>query len=658
MATVLSVYQEALRFLGEARLATVSDDVESRYVLDDAWDEAIIFILRQAPWRFALEVDILTGTTGGYTAGFTYKFTKPSDWLRTHSIFVAVAGKEFPVDVREYDTQLYCNTEELSHRYVSDHVISPALFPEHFAKALAAYLAFATCEKITRDPNRAQQMYSLFQQYLAAAMQVDAVPESPWFVHQLDGSFLSSAHYVLAQGGWRFAMTSETISASGTPQVGFPRAFFKPADYHRLVSAFVLDSVDRECPVDMRESETRWSADTPSTTLSIRYISTDGLDATLWPEAFRRVVAAHLGIDSGDSPAQEEGKSGNIWPQYLVAALQLEAIPVSPWLPYQLDGSFISAARKMLQQGFWTFALKQTTPSAAGTPLAGYSNSYAIPASWLRTYSIFVLSGSKECPVDAREQESHWSANEAIKVRFISSEYLDATLWPDEFLTVVAAYLGIDQGDGSIERGKEPNAGPVWKQYLVRALENLALPPNPWLPYQLDGTFLPAVNYVLEQGLWRFAIVTDEREENGEPASPGYTYAFDKPPSWIRTVNIFQPNAIDHDDIDYRDEDGQFHTNYNPIVLRYLSKTLGQDATVWSDAFTDAVLAYLSWRRAVATPGTPGAVMQARSLAYLTLVENARGKDDMRDRPRVRQPSRLTAARGGWGGRYGREQGW
>ena len=36
MATKLSLFNDALRAIGDIRLATTSDDVEARYVLDDA----------------------------------------------------------------------------------------------------------------------------------------------------------------------------------------------------------------------------------------------------------------------------------------------------------------------------------------------------------------------------------------------------------------------------------------------------------------------------------------------------------------------------------------------------------------------------------------------------------------------------------------------
>ena len=355
MASVLSTYQEALRLLGEARLATATDDVESRYALDDAWDEAIVYVLRQAPWRFALKTESITGAASGLIPGYTYSFTKPSGWLRTHAIFVQSGAREYPLDLKEQEAKWFANTSPLVVRYVSDAYDDPSTWTEHFAKALAAYLAFSICDKVTGDPQRTGQMFELWQSVLGEAIAHDAIPESPW------------------------------------------------------------------------------------------------------------------------------------------------------------------------------------------------------------------------------------------------------------------------------------------------------------LPYQLDGSFIPSVRFVLEQGLWRFAVKTVELSANASTPSSGYAYAFDRPVDWLRTVRLYKANGGASRDLDYREEGGDFHANQTPIVLRYLSKTLGDNPINWSDAFETAVLAYLGWRRALGNPNSPGAVIEARRIAFDASLKNARIKDDMRERPKINTTGRFVRSR--WSGPSNSEQG-
>lgn len=675
MATELGVKNAALRHLGQPALATLTDDIESRYVLDGVWDDAIVFVLRQAPWRFALKTAAQTGATSSLIVGYTHSVARPADWLRTHSIYKLVGAKEYPIDFKEHALRWFTNGASFNARFVSTDYNTPSSWTEQFAKALSAYVAFLSCDKITGDPSRTAKTHDLFQEFLQGAIDSDTVQEDPWLEHQMDGSFLSAARSMLEKAFWNFALKTATPSTSGSAVAGFTNSYPKPADWLRTHAIYKL-SGSKEYPLDVREQGGFWST---NEAIKVRYISTDALDSTLWPEEFLRVVGSFLGIDFGDSgwplgsntvrvgaDSKLEAKSSRqlLWPNYFETAAASIAVPENPWLMHQLDGSFITAAQAMLSKAFWNFALKTFTPSSSGTAVPGFSTAYPKPADWLRTHAIFKLSGSKECPLDVREQGVSWSANEAIKVRYLTSTALDSTLWPEEFFRLVAAYLGINYGDEGSVQGKDGSAQSpmLWPDYLASAIKSIAVPENPWLTYQLDGSLLPAVNYLLEEGLWKFAIVTASLTPNVATPSAGYTYAFDKPAAWIRTVEVYYTQGIGipagHLNIDYRDEGNDFHANYTPIVLRYLSSTLGRDSTAWSDAFMATLLAYLPLKRLTDMPGTPGAVLQARQAAYERAFENARSKDDSRERPRVLQASRLTAARIGGSTSYRREQGW
>jgi len=670
LATQLQVYREAARFVGDHTIDSLSEDFPLRYALDEAWVGGPTFVLRQAAWRFALVTETLTGSAAAPTPGFTRTFSRPSTWLRTHSIFSLSGSRECPIDVREQNVSWISNSTTFTLRYVSDFYLDPTRWTEHFSKAVAAYMAFDVVDKISGDPARRSQMWELFQEFLRNAMEHDAVPEDPWLTHQFDGSFLASSKYILAQGTWGFAQKTATLTASGTAQAGLTRLYAKPADLHTLSAAFVLDTGNRQCPVDIREAPTTWSATTPSTSLVVRYVSTDGLDSTTWPEPFMRAVGAHLGINYGDFPvAQQDGQAkATIWPQYLAAALEAEATPISPWLDHQMDGSFVSASRNMLTQGFWNFALKTATPSTSGTAVTGFTTSFAKPADWMRTHSIFKATGSKEVPLDCREQGGFWSANETIRVRYISSDYLDSTTWPEEFMRVVAAYLGMDWGDGNARAVTSDGQGGqkqvLWPQYLQQALSNISLRPSSWLQFQLNGSFAHAVDKMLESGLWKFAIATTSLTSAGASTSPSYAYFFTKPTGWIRTVQVYEqlgtPSVFPTTDcdIDFRDEGGKIHANVTPIILRYLSSTLGRAPENWSDDFMEALLAYMTYQQAVADPQTSGAGLQAKLAAYKEAEKNARIKDEMRERPKMFTIGVLRRSRGGFGSGYRREQGW
>lgn len=655
----LGVYNLALTLLGDHRLVGLSDDVEARYALDSSWDRAVAFVFQAAYWRFALKTATLTHN-GALTAlpGYSSAFASPATYFRPHALFVLSGARECPIDVRQQGTQFHANVTPIYLRYVDNALIATeASWPETFAKAVAAYLAFDVSSRVSQDPQAPNAMFGIWQQYFGAAEAIEAVPADPWLDAQLSGDFLPASRYILEQGYWKFAVKSATIADSvGVTLENYTYGFSKPADWLKT-QAIYLESGTKELPLDVREHGARWSANVDE--INVRYLSNEGLTSTLWPDEFRAIVAAYLA--ARNPVTDEKGQTSTpAWVDMLQVAIVNNAMPESPWLQHQISGAFLPAARYILDQGFWRFALKTVTPSTGGTPVSGFSNAYAQPADWLKTQAVFKVSGARELPVDVREQVATWSANEAIKVRYLSSDGLDATDWPEAFTRVVAAYLGIDMGDGSGSQQTDQSGGKmlVWPRYLESALDALAIPESPWLDHQFSGRYLNVVMAALESGYWRFAVKTVEITANVSTPSSGYSYSFTRPTDWLRTFEVYQTASRDGNGIDFREENGQYHANYSPITVRYVSATLGVDAATWSPSFEDAVLAEMQLRRASESAGISGAALQALAMNAKTKMRDARSKDDSRERPRVNAPSRFVSGRfgGGWG-YNSREQG-
>lgn len=519
MATKISVYREAARLLGDARLATLTDDSTQRHAFDDAWASTVEFVLRQAYWNFALRTVVPDDSAVPPVIGYSEVFDLPCDWLRTHALFVprdgdgAEPGHEYPFDCRFQAEQIHTNVTPIYMRYITSDAADPELWPEHFSNAVAARLAYETAERITGNPARTDQMFQLWGEALSRAAPVDAVPVNPWLIHQLDGTFETSSRTILQAGNWRFALKSATLTADVAP-----------------------------------------------------------------------------------------------------------------------------------------------------APFPGFDDSYAKPADWVRTQALFLLGGTRELPIDAREHGSSWSANVDPTVRYVSSDYLDARTWPEDFRRVVIAHLGVDMGDdgGRVNEQGQPAQGPLmWPEYLKAALARDAVQEDPWLRFQFDGSLQEGTRFLLDQAHWRFAMKTAELTATADTPSIGYQYAFDKPDDHGRTFHLYRRFGTCWNDIDFRDEGGQFHANHDPIVLRYVS-TDGEAAVSWSDGFERTLLAYLEFEETKRTPGQSGAQVAAREAAFKESFKNARIKDDMTERPRWKEPSRLVQARSGGSGRFGmnREMGW
>lgn len=330
---------------------------------------------------------------------------------------------------------------------------------------------------------------------------------------------------------------------------------------------------------------------------------------------------------------------------------------------YALDVSWDRAVAFVFQAAFWRFALKTATLTHNGalTALPGYSSAFASPATYFRPHALFVLSGARECPIDVRQQGTQFHANVTpIYLRYVDNALIATVAsWPETFAKAVAAYLAFDVSSRISQDPQAPNAMfGIWQQYFGAAETIEAVSPDPWLDHQLSGRYLSVVRTMLEDGYWRFAVKTVELDENAGTPSSGYTYSFDRPADWLRTFEVYETAHRDGEGIDFRDEDEQYHANYTPITVRYLSTTLGTDGRNWTASFEDALIAQLEVRRAMTTEGTSGAALASLVGLADKKMKNARAQDDNRERPRVNAASRFVAGRYGYGfGFNSREQG-
>jgi hypothetical protein len=214
-ATRLSLYQDALRLFGDARLDLIVDDVEARYALDDAFEGAVDFCLRAAAWRFALKTQPLV-SGGSPLPGFTIAYSQPADWLRTHALFLSIVELERPVDIREQGIGFSSNDPDVQIRFVSSDYANPELpgnpWPEHFAKAVSAQLAFQVCDRLTNSAAAGVRMTQVYGSLMSEAILHDALPEDDWLRFQLSGAFEEGVRFVLKQSYWRFALKTATAA--------------------------------------------------------------------------------------------------------------------------------------------------------------------------------------------------------------------------------------------------------------------------------------------------------------------------------------------------------------------------------------------------------------------------------------------------------------
>lgn len=146
MTTRLALYNRALRYVGQPKIASLSETSESRRVMDDVWDEgAIDSCLEQGYWNFATrEVSLTYSPSITPANGYTYAFDIPSDWIRTFQISIDENFVTPLNDFQEVSSYWLCNFDTIYIRYISndaDYGNDLSRWPKSFERYFALYMA-------------------------------------------------------------------------------------------------------------------------------------------------------------------------------------------------------------------------------------------------------------------------------------------------------------------------------------------------------------------------------------------------------------------------------------------------------------------------------------------------------------------------------------
>jgi hypothetical protein len=186
--TQLSLYNRALRVLGETPLGALTDNRPARHLLDDSFtnDNAIETCLEQGLWNFAMrtvEASFDPDVTPDF--GLRFAFSKPEDWVRTAMLSVSPYFSEPLLQYVDEQGYWYCDHQVLYIKYVSKDAAFGSdltLWPESFSSFFAHYLALDICRSLTKSEEKVE---TVTKQYLATrseARSKDAMNEPPKFL--------------------------------------------------------------------------------------------------------------------------------------------------------------------------------------------------------------------------------------------------------------------------------------------------------------------------------------------------------------------------------------------------------------------------------------------------------------------------------------------
>lgn len=200
MATKLGLYNAALRHIGQRKLSALSEVQESRYVLDDVYDEALNYCLEQGAWNFAVrtqEIEHDTGITPEF--GYAYGFEKPTDWVRT----IGLSANDYmnPPLVQYLDEAGYwwADVDPLYVRFVSNDAsygLDLTKWPSTFTHFVELYLAYRICPTVANSQEMTDKIESRMKKARTDARSKDAIndpvafpPVGSWVSARRSGTF-------------------------------------------------------------------------------------------------------------------------------------------------------------------------------------------------------------------------------------------------------------------------------------------------------------------------------------------------------------------------------------------------------------------------------------------------------------------------------------
>lgn len=185
MTDRLSLYNGALRMLGERRLASLSENRQPRRDLDEAWaGGAVDYCLEAGQWKFAIRsaaIDYSPSVAPSTDLNFRYAFDKPADCKRLVGVYSDGTMTQPHRDYREEAGFWLSNQERLFVRFVSNDPMygnDLSLWPARFVKFVEAHLAAETALSIKGDRASMEDMLSLRdKKFLPDALSNDAMQD-------------------------------------------------------------------------------------------------------------------------------------------------------------------------------------------------------------------------------------------------------------------------------------------------------------------------------------------------------------------------------------------------------------------------------------------------------------------------------------------------
>jgi hypothetical protein len=203
VATKLSVYQGALRELGERKLSGLTENREPRRLLDDVYDDGLLQCLAMEQWRFAVRtVELTRDTSIEPSYGYQNAYEQPTDFVRTYRLCSDEYQRSPLLDYTTEGRWVYADIEPIYWSYVSDDAgygLDLSRWPPNFTMYVETFLAHRIANRMGKSKDDQLLLKKLMQERKTEASSTDAM-EGPT-------EFMPPGSWVLSRGGrrsWRW----------------------------------------------------------------------------------------------------------------------------------------------------------------------------------------------------------------------------------------------------------------------------------------------------------------------------------------------------------------------------------------------------------------------------------------------------------------------
>lgn len=175
MTEKLDIFNGALREAGSRRLASLTENVESRRVLDDLWNGgAVNEALETGFWNHAMKAVKLeydSGITPQW--GYTYAFEKPSDLVRLGGLCVDEYFRTPLLDYQDTGGVWFSDYTELYILYVSNDILygmDLSKWAPSFSLYVQGYLALRAIKRLTDATTDMDELERRVKKYKTTAL--------------------------------------------------------------------------------------------------------------------------------------------------------------------------------------------------------------------------------------------------------------------------------------------------------------------------------------------------------------------------------------------------------------------------------------------------------------------------------------------------------